>query len=191
MSIKLEEVIPENDNVLLVVENLEKQVEGINIDDKPDQYSRAFYETKVVAIGPNGLCLESGCPGLEIGDKAIIDRFDGVNIPTKDVYSKLVRGYGVIAMVKKNGIMLATNDRILVEVLDENFTSEEGVDYEKSADPRERETQKGKVINCGPNAIQYPEGTVVFFDPFCGNLIVNEPTRKIKTINSFDVLFKI
>lgn len=191
MSIKLEEVIPENDSILVTVEKLETKIDGVVIDDKASEFTRSFYETKVVAIGPKGSNKDSGCPDIEVGDTAIIDRTDGVNIPIKESYAKLVRGYSIVAMKKENGIMLATNDRILVEILDENLVSQEGVNYEKSYDPRERETQKGKVINCGPNAIQYPEGTIIFFDPYCGNLIVNEADKKLKTINSFDVLFKI
>jgi len=190
MSIKLEEVVPQNDNVLVTVNSLEKHMNGVVMDDKPDQYTKSFYETTVIAIGPEGLSKESGCPELEVGDKAIIDKFDGVNLPVKEHYTKLVRGYAIVAVSKKDGIMLATNDRILVEIVEEEF-DQDGVKFDKSFDPRERETQKGKVINCGPNAVQYPEGTIVFFDPFVGNLIVNEPTKKIKTINSFDVLFKI
>jgi hypothetical protein len=47
------------------------------------------------------------------------------------------------------------------------------------------------VISCAKNADQYPAGTIVAFEPYCGNLIVNENNLKLKTLQSFDVLYTI
>ena len=68
---------------------------------------------------------------------------------------------------------------------------ENGVYDPSAGNPREADTQRGVVISCADGADQIEPGTIVAFDPYCGNLIVNEGDNKLKTVNSFDILFLI
>lgn len=190
-NLKLEEVKPENDNVLITID-LPNQDDGeIKLDTKLGKFSHTeMYSATAIKLGKDALSKESGCPDLEVGDKVIVNKFSGFNVATANEYSKIVRGYDIVAM-QKEGKLIAANDRLLVEIIGEGIVEEEGIKVEKSFDPREHETQAGKIVHCGSNAIQYPLGTIVFFDPFSGSLIVNEPDKKLKTINSADILFYI
>lgn len=134
------------------------------------------------------------CPGLKKGDKVIFQQLGGFMVPTKDGYCKIMDGYNIVAkMTDMENInadtVIPTGDRILVEILGEKLVSEEDIYDDSKSDPREQDTQKGLVISCGPMADQLPKGTIVYFDPYCGNLIVNEEDLMLKTVNSFDILF--
>ena len=87
--------------------------------------------------------------------------------------------------------IIPANDRVLIEILDEN-TEVNGVKIEESLDPRDKQTQKGKVIRLGIKAEgDIKEGDIVFIDPYDGNLIINDPDLKLKTIIYSEILFKI
>ena len=128
---------------------------------------------------------------MEEGDKIIFSQFAGYHLPTKDGYCKVILGGDIVAIVKddfeKMEKVLATSDRVLVEIIDEALVNG-GIYNDAGNDPRDADTQKGRVLHCGPKAEQFPEGTIVLFDPYCGNLILNEANKKLKTVNTFDIL---
>ena len=64
----------------------------------------------------------------------------------------------------------------------------DGVYDATKGDPRAKATQLGKILKCAEGAQQFPEGTIVAFEPYVGNPIHVGDTF-YKTINSLDIEF--
>lgn len=184
------DIVPHNENVLVEIET-QSNKNGLETDKKLASKNQVeFYIGKVLSKG-NTADSNEQCPGLKVGDKVTFNQFAGSACPTGDVYTKIVRGDDIVAIFDNDKI-IPTNDRILVQILDEGVKNQNGLDYIEESDPREKQTQRGKIIGKGKNAISELEvGSIVHFDPYCGNLIVNDNELKLKTIRSFDILFSI
>jgi len=183
---------PHNRNVLVEVTELPTTVDGVYIGEQAlaSKTNIEFYYGQALKLGESA---HEECPGLKEGDLVIFSQFGGHHLKTDDGFCKVVRAGNIVATAKDFKDMRSDNvyptwDRILVEIIGEKLIDEDGIYNEDLEDPREAVTQKGKVISCGANALQFEPGTIVLFDPYCGNLIVNENDLKLKTINSFDVL---
>jgi co-chaperonin GroES (HSP10) len=152
-----------------------------------------FYFGTVIKLGKDAASKEQ-CSELKEGIGVVISQMAGYTIPTKKSYCKVVRGYDVVAIVEDldninmNNIK-PTGDRVLVQIIEESSITSDGVYVGSKEDPREALIQRGRVISCAENAIQYKEGSIVAFDPYCGNLIYNEGDVLLKTVNGFDILF--
>jgi co-chaperonin GroES (HSP10) len=190
-------VTPHYVNVLAEVTVLPTEVNGVYVGEQSEgTMTRAeFYYGTALKKGP--LANEKDqCPELEEGDGIIFNQFAGHHVATDDGFCKVLRGHDIVAIVSdltnmNEETIKPTGDRILVRIIGEELISEDGVYDDTSEDPRDLATQKGLVISCGPNAEQIEAGTTICFDPYCGNLIVNEANKQLKTINSFDVLFSL
>jgi len=192
--IQSSDIKPVGINLSVEIKITEKEINGVKTGKKlASKVQTEQYMGKVLAMG-KGVKDKSQCPELEVGDYIIFDQFAGAVANTDDCYTKVIDGYNVIAISKEEDMNKDTikpaNDRILVEILDENF-SVNGVEYEASIDPRDKVTQKGLVLKCGVNAEEVTEGEIVFFEPYAGNLIINETELKLKTLNYRDILYKI
>jgi co-chaperonin GroES (HSP10) len=196
MKLKTKEVKPRNENVLVSLKVQEEiNEDGVYIGEEKaaTPVNIEYYYGQVESMGELAASKEQ-CPKLKIGDWVIFSQFSGVAIGTEDKYTKLIRGYDVVAISSKMNMnkktIKPTADRILVEVLPEGELNEDGMYVATSDDPREKQTQEGVVISCGPESRdKYPAGTKVHFDPYCGNPIVNDGKIFLKTVNSFDILF--
>jgi len=197
MKIEKSKINPKGFNVLAEVTVFEKIKDNIYVgpDALASKTSIEFYYGKAIKLGDSADSVEH-CPELKEGDNIIFSQFAGYAATTVDGYCKIIRGHDIVAIVEGNfedmteNTLKPTEERILVKIIGEDLIDENGI-YDDTEDPRDAVTQKGVVIRCAENATQYAPGTIVSFDPFCGNLIVNEPNLKLKTINSLDVLYTI
>ena len=193
---KVTEVTPHNLHVLAEVVKLPSMVDGIHVGEA-DQMTKTrveYYYGKALKVGPTANIKEQ-CPEVKEGDGIIFSQIAGSQIATDDIYCKIVRGHAIVALYTdlenmNKETVKPTGDRILVEIIGEKLINE-GIYDSSGDDPRESATQKGVVISCGESAEQIAPGTIVAFDPYCGNLIVNEDDMKLKTVNSFDILFSL
>ncbi len=192
-----ETINPQNFNILAEVTKLPTMVDGIYIGEASmaTKTDTEFYFGAALKIGDRSKEIDQ-CPEIKEGDNIIFNQFSGYAIPTEDGYCKIIRGHDIVAIVKgkfedmsvKN--VKPTGTRVLVEILGEKLV-QDGIYDDSKADPREALTQKGIVVSCAKGATQYKKGTVVAFDPYCGNLILNENDCKLKTINSLDILYTV
>lgn len=195
--IKVSDVKPQNENILIEVVTLDRVIDNIYVGNRNsvemDAMPVEFYIAKVLELGPESTN-DKQCPGIEKGDYAFVSHFAGHAVNTEEAYTKVVQGYNIVAYTKdiKMNIetIIGSNDRLIIKLLEKNKMDGE-VFSDAKADPRDALTQAGEVISCGVNATQYAKGTIVYFDPYCGNLILDNENGKIKTLNSLDVLYTI
>ena len=187
---------PCNFNVLAVIENLPSEEDGVWKGNRQEstKTEQAYYIGKADKIGPRAKEKDQ-CPELEEGDYIVFSDLAGMHVPTEDNFCKVIRGHDIVAITTDIKNMNAstvkpTGQRILVEVIKEGDVIE-GVFNNSAGDPRSKDTQLGRVVSCAENADQYPEGTIVAFDPWCGNPVVNNDKIFLKTLNSFDIEFTI
>lgn len=196
MKLEVKEIKPKNGNVLVSVvfqDEIDADGHYVGIERKPDMMDIEFYHGTVESMGELA-SKEDQCPGLRENDHVIFSMFAGATINT-DKYTKVIRGYDIVAIVKdlkmERDSIKPTADRILVEVIEEGSVDTDGYATGDENNPMEAQTQKGIIISTGPSVKGgiYRKGDIVYFDPYCGNMIVNNSSMKLKTINSFDVLF--
>lgn len=192
---KSEEVLPQGFYVLAEVTKLPSIQDGVYTGEAQGsgQIEQSFYKGTALKLG--GKATEE-CPELKEGDHIIFADIAGVQVATEDNYCKVIRGSNVVAITTdlenmNKETIKPTKDRILVEIVEEGLINKDGVYDDSSDDPRDAVTQKGRVISCAAEADQYDEGTIVYFDPYCGNIILDDGTKKLKTVNSFDIFFSI
>lgn len=194
MKIQSSDIKPVGINLSVAISITDKEINGVKTGKKlAGKAKTEYYMGKVLALGTD-VKNQNQCPEVEIGDFIMFDQFAGAVANTEDCYTKVIDGYNIIAISKEEDMNIDTiepaNDRILIEILDENF-SVNGVEYETSIDPRDKVTQKGKVLKCGINSVGVKAGEMVFIEPFAGSLIINETELKLKTVNYRDILYKI
>jgi co-chaperonin GroES (HSP10) len=197
MEITKDKVTPENYYVLAEVTELEKVKD--NIYSGPQQLATKtnieYYYGKALTFGPRAKDPDQ-CAEVEENKNIIFSQFAGFVTETKDSYSKVIRGSDIVAIVNSNFEDMTeqtidpTGERILVKIIGENLVND-GIYDDTKEDPRDAITQKGVVIKCAKNAQQFKPGTIVAFEPYCGNLIVNENNLKLKTVHSLDILYSI
>jgi len=188
---------PQNFNILAEVTKLPTMVDGIYIGEASmaTKTDTEFYFGTALKTGDRSIEADQ-CPEVKEGDNIIFNQFAGYGIPTTDGYCKVIRGHDIVAIVNGNFEDMSVNnvkptgDRVLVEILNEKLV-QDGIYDDSKSDPREALTQIGIVISCAAGATQYEKGTRVAFDPYCGNLILNENDCKLKTINSLDILYTV
>jgi co-chaperonin GroES (HSP10) len=165
------------------------------------QMSAEFYHGKVEGIGPYATD-ENQCPGLEIGDHVVFSQAAGSSVSTSDKYCKVIRGYDIVAKVKDTKMteesMVPTADRLMVKILGESQYDDDGTFIGNEVDPLEKDTQQGVILSVGPTANKglegdhkFKKGDTVYFDPYCGNIIVDNSKMKLKTLRSADIIFSI
>jgi co-chaperonin GroES (HSP10) len=187
---------PRGINVLVSVDLEDAIKNGILVEKKlAGKTNTEYYHGEVISLGEKALEKDQ-CPGLEVGDQVIFNQFSGATLPTSDKYCKIILGYDIVAYSKQKDMnvdsLMPSADRILVEIIGEGASEENGIVVEETPDKRENQTQQGRIIRIGTECeTKLPVGSIVFFDPYCGNLIVNEPDLKLKTINYRDILISI
>lgn len=196
---KINEIKPQNNCVLASIELLPSvNGDGIYLGEQrlADKLNTEYYYGKALKITEKSTD-EKNCPELQEGDFIIFNQFAGSAINVEEEkFCKIIYGHDIVAIAKDLKDMNAetlkpTRNRILVEIIEESQMND-GIFDGSQADPRDKQTQKGRVVSCGESVEgDYKEGDIVFFDPYCGNLIVNEEKLKIKTVNDFDILFSI
>jgi co-chaperonin GroES (HSP10) len=192
-----EEITPENFYVLAEVTELEKVKNGIYSGSQQlaTKTNIEYYYGKALSLGPKAKDPEQ-CVEVEVNKNIVFSQFAGFATETKDGYCKVIRSSDIVAIVNSNfedmteKTIEPTGERILVKIIGEGLV-QDGIYDDTSDDPREAITQKGIVIKCAKNAQKYKPGTIVAFEPYCGNLIVNEHDLKLKTVNSFDILYSV
>jgi len=197
MKISKENISPKNYHVLAEIVELEKVKNNIyqGAQQLATKTNIEYYYGKALKFGPAAKG-EEQCPELNENTNIIFSQFAGFATASDDAYCKVVRGSDIVAIVTSNfddmteKTIKPTGERILVKIIGENLI-ENGIYDSTDNDPRETVTQKGEIISCAKNADQYPKGTIVAFEPYCGNLIVNESNLKLKTVQSFDILYTI
>jgi len=194
----VKEVIPRNENVLISIESVEKISEGIfnNSGFNPIDKSAMpieYYTAKIEKFGEDANSIHQ-CPEVKEGMYAIVSQFAGCIVPTEDKYTKIVPGYNIVAISDtlelNEKTINPTADRVLVKLI-EASKIQDGVFNDTGDDPRGAITQKAIVVRCAENAQQYKIGSIAYFEPFCGNLIFDDGSTKLKTLNSKDILFTV
>ncbi len=191
---KIGEIKPANWSVVASIKAVDTVEDGVYTGESAESTAEQteFYIANVESIGPNA-CDEDQCPELEEGETIWFSHFAGVHVPTEEGFTKVIRGHDIVAKTNdtdmKTENIKATENRILVELIAESEINEDGIATQLTQDPRQADTAKGSVLHCGPNADKYEAGTIVHFDPYCGSLIIREPNRNLKAVNSFDILF--
>ena len=188
---------PHNFYALAEITLLEDTQDGIYVGQAlSSKITQEYYYGKILDLGEK-CTIESECPDLKKGDIAMFEQIAGYHAPTEDSYCKIVRGSNIVAKVKdmeklnEPGNYIPTRNRILVEVLKEGLVNEDGIFDSTKEDPRDQATLKGRVISCAEEADQYKPGTIVAFEPYCGNPIYNDGELFLKTVHDFDILFEI
>ena len=193
--IKSNEIIPLGVNIAVEIKIKEKEINGVSLGKSLANKSNIeFYSGKVLKLGESSTDGKLGqCPNLEEGDFVIFSQFAGVVPPTEDIYMKVVTGHDIVAYSKNEDMniedIMPANERILVKILEEDIEIN-GVKIKGGQDPRELQVQKCEIIRLGLNS-PFKENDIVFIEPDCGNLIVNDPDLKLKTVEYRDILFKI
>lgn len=185
-----------NFNVVVEVCDLPEEVDGVYhghtaLSSKTEQ---AYYKGKVLSTGPRATESEH-CPELaELKDDeyVIFSDLAGYHVLTEDKFCKVIRGHEIVGITTDFENMNTENvrptaERILVEVIKENHVKD-GI-WDNTQDPRAQDIQYGKVISCGSTADHYEPGTIVGFEPYVGNPLVNNESVFLKTINSLDIEF--
>lgn len=196
-NLESKDLIPKHKYLIAEVQITEKEINGVKLGKQLSTKTNvAFYTGKVLKLGELATSKDiEQCPGLEEGDYIFFSQFAGATPATKDKYTKVITGHDVVALSKNEDMnidnIVPTNDRILVKILEEDYDTN-GLHIEVNKDPRELQTQKCEVIRLG----QYAEGgikvgEIVFIEPDAGNLIINDPKMKLKTVNYRDILFSI
>ena len=177
---KKADITPHNSNVVVEVTKLPTTINDIHVGEQSEmtKVQIEFYYGKAIKIGSTATS-KNQCPELKVGDGVVFQQIAGYQVPTTDSYCKVIGAYNVVAITSDLENMNAetitpTGDRVLVEIIGEKLVSEDGIHDESKADPRESATQKGRVISCAKGAAHIEKGTIVAFDPYCGNLIVND-----------------
>lgn len=177
------------------VVSLPDEIDGIykGTANRSTRENIEFYYGVIKSMGKDCKS-KTQCPNLKIGDIAVFSHFAGYHLKTEDSFCKVVRGYDIVALIKdmeninKNTIT-PTNARVLVEIIEKEVLNEDGIYSANMPDPREADTQKCRIVSSGPEVKNPLEpGTIVLIDPYCGNLIVNNPDEKLKTIILDDIL---
>lgn len=193
--LKTKDIVPHNENVVVSIEVTEKSINGLAITKElASKANVEFYIGKVEALGETANSNEQ-CPEVKTGDIVIFNQFAGAVATTSDNYTKVITGHDIVAISKTTEMKLEditpTSDRILVEILNENLSTN-GLSYEESLDARDKQTQCGRIIKLGSLAkTPLQEGTIVYFDPYQGNLILNETTQKLKVLSYRDILYSV
>lgn len=189
-------IVPRNNNIVIEVTKLPVMEDGVYVGEGAlgSKTTSQFYYGTALKLGTDAN-LADQCPEVREGDGVIFDQGVGYHLDTEDGFCKLVTGHGIVAICSNLDDMnektiKPTGNRILVKILGEDVV-EDGVYDPTAKNPREADTQRGVVISCASGADQIEAGTIVAFDPYCGNLVVNEGDNKLKTVNSFDILFSI
>jgi len=192
---RIEDVSPHKAHLVAEVTILPDEVDGVftGSQKKTTKTEIEYYYGKAIILGDSANDKEQ-CPELQEGDGIVFSQFAGYHVKTDDGFCKVVRGHDVVAILDdmeniNEETVRPTGDRILVEIINESIIDEDGVFNDTKQDPRELATQKGRVISCAKGADQFEVGTIVAFEPYVGNLIVNEPGKQLKTVNSFDIIF--
>jgi co-chaperonin GroES (HSP10) len=194
---KIKEVKPHGVHLVAEVTILPEESEGVYTGPAKQSTKTEieYYYGKAISLG-DGCSGKDQCPELNEGDGLVFSQFAGHHTKTEDGFCKVVRGHDIVAIlddmknINENTIR-PTGDRILVEIINESVIDENGIFNDSKPDPRQLATQMGRVISCAKNAHQFETGEVVAFEPYVGNLIVNEPGKKLKTVNSFDIIFSV
>jgi co-chaperonin GroES (HSP10) len=194
---KIENVKPHGVHLVAEVTILPDEVGGVYTGSAKQSTKTEieYYYGKATTLG-SAVNEEEQCPELEEGDGVVFSQFAGYHTKTEDGFCKVVRGHDIVAIlddmeaINENTIR-PTGSRILVELINESVIDEDGVFNDSKPDPRELATQTGRVIACAKGADQFEVGTIVAFEPYVGNLIVNEPGKQLKTVNSFDIIFSV
>lgn len=197
MEINKSQIAPQNFYVLAEVTELEKVKNGIysGPGQKATKTNIEYYYGKALALGKDATN-DDACPEVKEDSNIVFSQFAGFATATQDGYCKAIRATDIVAIVNGNfedmteKTIEPTGERILVKIIGEGLVNE-GIYDDTNDDPREAITQKGVVIKCAKNAHKYKPGTIVAFEPYCGNLIVNESNLKLKTVHSLDILYSI
>ena len=199
MKLETNSIKPRNESVLVSVlfkEDIDADGNYVGGDVQANKMNIEFYHGTVEGFGEKA-DNDNQCPGLNNGDHIIFSQFAGCSVPTEDKFCKIIRGYDIIAIAKdvnmEKDSIKPTADRILIDVIEESSIDDGGFYNGGEHNPAEKQTQKGVILELGPNvdSSQFQKGDTVFFDPYCGNMIIDNTKMKLKTINSFDVLFTI
>jgi len=192
---KSETITPQNFYVLAEVTKLPSIEEGVHMSEGAGtgQIEQSFYVGTALKVGKKAT---EECPGLVEGDFIVFADIAGVQVATDDNYCKVIRGNDIVATTTdlenmNEETLKPTKDRVLVSIIEEGLIDADGIFDSSGDDPRDAVTQRGRIISCAPGADQYKEGTIVFFDPYCGNIIVDDGIKKLKTVNSFDIFYSI
>jgi len=148
--------------------------------------------SEVVSIGPMATQPEQ-CPGLEVGDKIVHNKFAGSYIATKelDELYKVMGGYSVMAILEdinniNESTIHPTSNRILVAVkfLDE---TDDGlfIPTEEASNKQLEDLSYGTVIKIGPSCkLGYKVGEIAAYPPYAGETVrlgrsSKEPTLRV------------
>jgi co-chaperonin GroES (HSP10) len=192
----IENIKPKNEHVLVEVslEELEETsgviASAVTLATKTNI---EFYYGVVLGLG-NEKAMQEYCPNLRVNDKVVFSQFAGYHLDTPERFCKIVTAYDIVAKFDdiKNmneHTIHPTADRLLVKIVHENLSAD-GIYVSEESNAREAATQKAVVISCGPKVKEFlPAGTVILFDPYAGNLIVNKDYHnQLKTIRFEDIL---
>lgn len=189
---KKENVTPCNFNVLVEVTEFPTEEGGVFIGkQQSNQLEQTYYRGTAIELGPRATDKDQ-CPELKEGDFVIFSDLAGYPVATDESYCKVIRGHDIVALTSdienmNTETLKPTGERVLVEVLKEDLMKD-GVYDATKGDPRAKATQLGKILKCADGAQQFPEGTIVAFEPYVGNPIHVGDTF-YKTINSLDIEF--
>ena len=193
----MKRVRPHKAHLVAEVTVLPEEVDGVYVGParQSTKTEIEYYYGKAIELGDEANSKEQ-CPELVEGDGVVFSQFAGYHVKTDDGFCKVVRGHDIVAILDdmeniNEETIRPTGDRLLVEIINESVVDADGIFNDSKPDPRELATQKGRVIACAEGADQFEVGTIVAFEPYGGNLIVNEPGKKLKTVNSFDILFSV
>jgi co-chaperonin GroES (HSP10) len=196
----IKDLKPCNNSVITEIILEDKIIGDVNFGNNAKNLNKnnvEYYYAKLLSFGKKSLDVEE-CPELEKfvpeaqNFGVIFSQFAGFHVPVEKSLVKVIPANQIVALFEDYKDMSPetikpTANRILVEII-EDSAIQSGI-YIENPDPREALTQKGKVVACATNATQYTPGTIVYFEPYAGNLILNEGNLKLKTLNSFDILF--
>lgn len=198
----VENVIPQQTNVVVNVKKVAKDKEGIYLGETASTPTDiGMYFGSVISLGPNAGD-EGHCPGLSKGDKAFFSEFSGYGIATNDNnFNKLIPAYDIMAIVTdENDLTIntisPTADRLLVEVCS-NDKNEDGLVLtgDSAKDPRLADINYAKFLKAGPSSTQtFTEGQLVAYDPYSGEKIkpaTSSDSPELRLIREADILFVV
>ncbi len=183
-----------SDNVIVEINKSRKVKNGvIEAEEASSHLNRAIYEAKVISVGPD-------VEDIEIGDNCIFDKFSGAHINTgKESYIKCLTESQIPViyegdMLTKDNLFIR-GEQVVVELLHDEKITESGVFTGNidTSDPREQDMDTGTIIAVSDKLkdVSLEVGDIIAFDPYCGMPFTDEDGKKLKTINEFDIRFRV
>jgi len=190
---------PAKDSVIIELLKLEDVYDELITTEASNEEDVAVRYGNVLSIGPE-VDSNTHCENLKVNDTVLFTEFAGYYITSdEDRIFKVIRGYDIIGKVMSitdisNSNFIPTSDRILVEEIETDSTSNEVII--ETSNPAMGDLLYGKIIKVGDSVQndKLKEGLLVAYPTYVGTVVRHYESDKLKILKIVvenDILFTI